>query len=69
MRFTLGIPNPIDPPILRPRSSDHPPLLEITENPNEETLLVLGLQDGLYEASSAQTLLDAYLGFLDEVSV
>lgn len=41
--------------------------LEITENPNGETLLVLGLQDGLYEASSAQTLLDAYLGFLDEV--
>ncbi|CAI7660119.1 unnamed protein product [Penicillium viridicatum] len=57
------------PPILRSRSSDLPPLLEITENPNGETLLVLGLQDGLYEASSAHTLLDAYLGFIDEVSV
>lgn len=43
--------------------------LEVTENPNGETLLSLGLQDALYTAESAQTLLQSFLSLLDEVVV
>ncbi|RHZ43317.1 uncharacterized protein CDV56_101073, partial [Aspergillus thermomutatus] len=43
--------------------------LEVTENPNGETLLRLGLQDSLYYAESAKMFLDSFLTLLDEVVV
>ncbi|KAF7155441.1 hypothetical protein CNMCM5623_007512 [Aspergillus felis] len=43
--------------------------LEVTENPDGETLLRLGLQDSLYYAESAKMFLDSFLTLLDEVVV